>query len=98
MSRYGDFYENSVTGELGTRIDRAEKTLSAGQEETVPIKTPHDWWNAGRIAFGILGTIGGRRGCMGIYPEYLGPHGRTTPDPDAVSKAGIATPAAAHTG
>lgn len=210
MSRFGDFYENSVTGEravvlrgdedgagqsflvhltvkpggavvgehvhpgvterfltisgeLGARIDGVEKPLGAGREETVPVDTPHDWWNDGeqeasvlleidppdprfemmiatlfglanagrtnekgmpnqlqlamigrefsdvirftkppeaiqKVAFVILGTIGGWRGYKGIYPEYLGPHGRTVPDPDAVSRAGITPPAAAPPG
>lgn len=94
MSRYGDVYENRVTGEravvlrgdedgggqsvlvhlvvtpggavagehvhprleerfrvisgrLGARVAGAERTLTAGEEVTVPAGTAHDWWNAG---------------------------------------------------
>jgi mannose-6-phosphate isomerase-like protein (cupin superfamily) len=204
LSRYGDLYENRVTGEravvlqgdedgagapglvhltvrtggavigehahprlqerfrvvagtLGTRLDGVERTLAAGDEATVPPGMPHDWWNAGdgeasvlvelsppdprfeaviatlwglanagrtnakgmpgplqlallgrefadvirftkppaaiqKVMFGVLGALGRLRGYRGVYPEYLGPHGRTTPDPQVVALAGITAP------
>jgi len=206
LSRYGDFYENRVTGErgvvlrgdedaagdsgvvhltvkpggalvgehvhprlqetfrvvsgtLGTRIDGVERTLPAGAEATVPPGMPHDWWNAGddeasvivelspmdprfetmiatlwglanagrtnakglpgplqlalvgrefsdvirftkppavvqRLLFGVLGALGRLRGYRSIYPEYLGPDGRVTPDPQVVALAGVTPPPA----
>ncbi len=210
MSRFGDFYENRITGELGvilrgsedrapgqsglahltvkphgavagehvhpqiqerfvviagtlgTRIDGVERKLGPGEEATATPGTPHDWWNAGEeeasvlvevdgpdeqadrfesmIAtifglandgrtnakgmpaplqlalladefadvirftrppravqtplFFVLGALGRARGLRGIYPEYLHPHGTTTPDPEVVRLAGITAPAA----
>ena len=202
MSRYGDLYENQVTGEravvlrgdedgpgqpalvhltvrpggavagehwhphiqerfqvvsgtLSARLDGVERTLTAGDEATVPAGMPHDWWNASgdeasvlvelsppdprfeamiatifglanagqtnakgmpdplqlaligrefadvirftkppaavqKPAFAILGALGRLRGYRGVYPEYLHPHGRTTPDPAVVALAGVA--------
>ncbi len=204
MSRYGDFYENVVTGErgvvlrgdddghgksvlthltvkpggavagehvhpaleerfrvvhgeLGTRVDGVERTLGPGEEATVRAGVPHDWWNAGegdagviveitppdprfemmiatlwglanagrtnekgmpgplqlaligsefadvirftkppaavqKAMFGLLGALGRLRGYRGIYPEYLGPDGRTTPDPEVVALSGVEPP------
>jgi mannose-6-phosphate isomerase-like protein (cupin superfamily) len=37
----------------------------------------------------LLGAIARRRGYRGIYPEYLKPHGRATPDPEAMALAGL---------
>jgi mannose-6-phosphate isomerase-like protein (cupin superfamily) len=45
-----------------------------------------------RLLFGLLGGLGRLRGYRGIYPEYLGPDGRTTPDPHVVALAGVAPP------
>jgi hypothetical protein len=45
-----------------------------------------------KLMFGALGAIGRLRGHRGIYPEYLRPHGRVTPDPAVVALAGL-TPA-----
>ena len=36
-----------VSGTLGTRVDGVERTLSPGEEVTVPAGVTHDWWNAG---------------------------------------------------
>ena len=41
------------------------------------------------VAFAVLGPIGRRRGLRGLYPEYLRPHGRATPDPAVVAAAGL---------
>ena len=41
------------------------------------------------LLFGALGAIGRARGLRGVYPEYLGPHGHTEPDPAAVAAAGL---------
>lgn len=41
------------------------------------------------VAFGALGALGRLRGLKGVYPEYLGPHGRAEPDPEAVAAAGL---------
>jgi quercetin dioxygenase-like cupin family protein len=41
------------------------------------------------MLFGLLGAIGRLRGYRAVYPEYLQPHGRTTPDPDVVAAAGL---------
>ena len=46
-----------------------------------------------RVAFGVLGAVGRRRGYRGVYPEYLQPHARVTPDPAVVALAGV-TPSA----
>jgi quercetin dioxygenase-like cupin family protein len=43
-----------------------------------------------RVAFAALGAIGRRKGLMGIYPEYLKPHGHEAPDPRALEAAGLA--------
>lgn len=50
-----------------------------------------------KVAFGILGAIARRRGLRGVYPEYLHPHGTTTPDPAVVEFAGVTPPAATTT-
>jgi mannose-6-phosphate isomerase-like protein (cupin superfamily) len=42
-----------------------------------------------KVAFSVLGAVARRRGYRGIYPEYLEPHGRTTPDPEAMALAGL---------
>lgn len=42
-----------------------------------------------KVLFGLLGAVGKRRGYRGIYPEYLGPHSHTTPDPVLVALAGL---------
>lgn len=47
-----------------------------------------------KLLFGVLGAIGRLRGYRGVYPEYLRPHGRTTPDRDVVAIAGLTAPAA----
>ena len=47
------------------------------------------------VLFAVLGAAGKLRGYRGVYPEYLGPHGRVTPDPDAVAQAGLTAPPAA---
>lgn len=190
MSRYGDLYENHVTGEravvlrgdedgagasglvhltvrpggavvgehvhpyiqerfrvvsgrLEARVDGIEPTLEEGEEATVRAGIPHDWWNASsaeasvlvevspaepgfeamigtlwglandgrtnakglpnplqlaltgqefadvirfthppavvqKLVFGLLGSIGRRRGYRGTYPRHLRPHGRTS--------------------
>ncbi len=39
--------------------------------------------------FGALGAIARRRGYRAIYPEYLGPHGHVTPDPEVLAIAGL---------
>jgi quercetin dioxygenase-like cupin family protein len=44
------------------------------------------------IAFGLLGAVGRLRGSRGIYPEYLQPHGRTTPDPAVTALSGVTPP------
>lgn len=44
--------------------------------------------------FGVLAAVGRLRGYRAVYPEYLGPHGRVTPDPQAVALAGLSPPAA----
>jgi mannose-6-phosphate isomerase-like protein (cupin superfamily) len=149
----------AISGQLGTRVAGVDRTLTAGEEVTVPPGTPHDWWNSGetnaevlvelsppdprfvaligtlfglanagrtnakglpnpfqlaviavefddvmnftkppalvqRVLFGALNEIGRRRGYRPTYPEYLAPHRRTTPDPEVLSLAGIAPPAA----
>jgi quercetin dioxygenase-like cupin family protein len=43
-----------------------------------------------KLLFGVLGTLGRLRGYRGVYPEYLGPHGRATPDPHVAGLAGVA--------
>jgi hypothetical protein len=45
------------------------------------------------VAFGILGALGRLRGYRGIYPEYLRPQARVTPDPAVVTLAGVTPPA-----
>ena len=44
-----------------------------------------------KVLFGLLGAAGRLRGYRGVYPEYLGPHGRATPDPQVVALAGLST-------
>lgn len=46
-----------------------------------------------RALFALLGGVGRARGLKGAYPQYLHPHGKTSPDPRVVQLAGI-TPAA----
>jgi mannose-6-phosphate isomerase-like protein (cupin superfamily) len=46
------------------------------------------------VLFGVLGAGARLRGYRGVYPEYLGPRGRVTPDPDAVAAAGLTPPPA----
>jgi quercetin dioxygenase-like cupin family protein len=46
-----------------------------------------------KVAFGVLGGLGRLRGYRGIYPEYLVPRERVTPDPDVVALAGVTPPA-----
>jgi len=41
------------------------------------------------VLFAALGAVGRRRGYRAIHPEYLGPHGRVTPDPQVVALAGL---------
>jgi quercetin dioxygenase-like cupin family protein len=41
------------------------------------------------VAFGVLGFIARRRGLKAIYPEYAGPHGSVTPDPEVMAAAGL---------
>jgi mannose-6-phosphate isomerase-like protein (cupin superfamily) len=41
-----------------------------------------------KVLFAILGSIGRLRGYRAVYPEYLHPHGRAEPDPQAVALAG----------
>jgi quercetin dioxygenase-like cupin family protein len=43
-----------------------------------------------RPLFAVLGALGRMRGLRAVYPEYLHPHGRTTPDPEVVARAGLA--------
>jgi hypothetical protein len=50
-----------------------------------------------RMLFGLLGAIGRLRGYRAVYPEYLQPHGRTTPDPEVVAVAGLTPPVQAVT-
>ena len=45
-----------------------------------------------KAVFAVLGAIGRRRGLRGIYPEYLGPHGRAEPDPAVLAAAGLTPP------
>jgi quercetin dioxygenase-like cupin family protein len=47
------------------------------------------------VLFAVLGALGRLRGLRGVYPDYLEPHGRVTPDPDVVALAGIAAPSTA---
>jgi mannose-6-phosphate isomerase-like protein (cupin superfamily) len=42
--------------------------------------------------FAVLEVLGRMRGLRGVYPEYLHPHGRTSPDREAVRRAGITAP------
>jgi hypothetical protein len=48
-----------------------------------------------KALFGALGALGRLRGYRGVYPEYFGPHGRATPDPQVVAVAAL-TPASAE--
>jgi mannose-6-phosphate isomerase-like protein (cupin superfamily) len=41
------------------------------------------------VLFAILATVGRLRGYRAVYPEYLQPHGRVTPDPQVVALAGL---------
>jgi quercetin dioxygenase-like cupin family protein len=50
------------------------------------------------LLFGVLGALGRLRGYRGVYPEYLQPHGRTTPDPAVVALAEIASAPAGEEG
>jgi mannose-6-phosphate isomerase-like protein (cupin superfamily) len=43
-----------ISGRLGTRLDGVEGTLTAGEEATVPVGMPHDWWNAGDTTAEVL--------------------------------------------
>jgi mannose-6-phosphate isomerase-like protein (cupin superfamily) len=43
-------------------------------------------------AFALLGTLGRMRGLHPTYPQYLHPHGRTSPDPEVLARAGIGAP------
>jgi mannose-6-phosphate isomerase-like protein (cupin superfamily) len=45
-----------------------------------------------KVLFAILGAVARRRGYKGVYPEYLHPHGRVTPDPEVVAIAGVTPP------
>jgi quercetin dioxygenase-like cupin family protein len=42
-----------------------------------------------KVLFGGLGAVARRRGYRRIYPEYLLPHGRVEPDPEALRAAGL---------
>jgi mannose-6-phosphate isomerase-like protein (cupin superfamily) len=42
-----------------------------------------------KVLFAILGSLGRLRGYRAVYPEYLEPHGRAEPDPQAVALAGL---------
>jgi hypothetical protein len=42
--------------------------------------------------FIVLGVLGRMRGLRAMYPEYLHPHGRTSPDPEALDHAGVPAP------
>ena len=44
------------------------------------------------VLFAILGAAGRLRGYKAVYPEYLRPHGRVTPDPQVVALAGLTPP------
>ncbi len=44
-----------------------------------------------KALFSALAPLARARGLRPIYPEYLHPHGRTTPDPAALACAGMAT-------
>jgi len=48
-----------------------------------------------KVAFGVLGALGRRRGYRGFYPEYLRPQARVAPDPAVVALAGVTPPAEA---
>jgi hypothetical protein len=43
-----------------------------------------------RPLFAVLGAMGQMRGLRGVYPEYLHPHGRSSPDEEALRCAGVA--------
>jgi mannose-6-phosphate isomerase-like protein (cupin superfamily) len=43
-----------------------------------------------RPLFSVLGALGRMRGLRATYPEYLDPHGRRTPNPEVVARAGLA--------
>lgn len=43
--------------------------------------------------FAALGAVGRMRGLRGVYPEYLHPHGTSTPSPEVVRRAGLTAPA-----
>jgi hypothetical protein len=45
------------------------------------------------VLFSVLGAVGRLRGYRAIYPEYLHPHGRVTPDPKVVEFAGLTSAA-----
>lgn len=51
-----------------------------------------------RPLFAMIGALGRMRGLRGAYPQYLHPHGKTTPEPAVVALAGIAPPAGASAG
>jgi hypothetical protein len=42
--------------------------------------------------FAALGALGRMRGLSPTYPQYLQPHGRTSPDPEVLARAGISAP------
>lgn len=42
-----------------------------------------------RPLFAVLGALGRMRSLRSHYPEYLHPHGRMTPDPEVVARAGL---------
>lgn len=44
------------------------------------------------VLFAILGAVGRLRGYRAVYPDYLRPHGRVTPDPEVVALAGLTPP------
>jgi hypothetical protein len=153
LSRYGDTYENRVTGERAVVLRGDEDgagepalvhlTVKPGgavagehvhprlQERFRVIATLFGLANAGKtnakglpnpfqlaliarefadviqftrppapvqtVLFAILGAAGRLRGYRGVYPEYLHPHGRVTPDPEVVALAGVTPPAAEPT-
>ena len=43
-----------ISGELATRVDGDERTLTADEELTVSPGTPHDWWNAADVEAQVL--------------------------------------------
>jgi uncharacterized cupin superfamily protein len=45
-----------------------------------------------KALFAVLGAVGRMRGYKAVYPEYLQPHGRATPDPEVVALAAQTAP------